>query len=188
MIKNIFTTCILLIAFQLNVLSQSQSDVSVRDSTLTTKDAVTSYKKVDSFKDHLRYGGSFNVGFGNNYTTIGISPSVLYDFYNGFYAGVGASYYHTKNNDFDYTSNVYGGSVIALYNFMKVIQLSAEFESLKVNENLGRRENSYWTNGLYAGIAYRARNVSIGIRYDLLFDDQKSFYGDAISPVIRIYF
>ena len=188
MFKSIFITCVLLISFQLNVFSQSHADESVRDSVITGKDVVKTYKKTTSFKKHLRFGGSVQASFGNNYTTIGVAPSVLYDFYNGFYAGLGASYYHSKSKYYDYTSNVYGGSVIALYNLLKVIQLSAEFEQLKVNYSQGRFDDSYWVSGLYAGIAYRSRNISIGIRYDLLFDDKKSFYGDAISPVVRIYF
>ena len=187
MFKNIFITCVLLVAFQLNIFSQSQADESVRDSTITSKDVATTYKKAKSFKSHLRFGGSFQASFSDTYTSIGVAPSVLYDFNNGFYAGLGFSYYHTKTKSSifdDYSSDVYGYSIISLYNLLKVIQLSAEFEQLKVNPST---VEDFWTSGLYLGIAYRARNISVGIRYDLLFDDQ-SIYGDSISPVIRIYF
>lgn len=187
MFKNIFITSVLLVAFQLNIYSQSQADESVRDSTITSKDVATTYKKAKSFKSHLRFGGSFQASFSDTYTSIGVAPSVLYDFQNGFYAGLGFSYYYTETkNSFNqkYSSNVYGGSVITLYNLLRVIQLSAEFEQLKVNNSI----DDFWVSGLYLGAAYRARNISVGFRYDVLFDEGKSIYGESISPVIRIYF
>lgn len=187
MFKNIFTTCVLLIAFQLNIFSQSQADEEVRDSTITSKEVANTYKKTKSFISHLRFGGSVQASFSDNYTSVGLAPSVLYDFQNGFYAGLGFSYYYTETeNSFNqkYSSNVYGGSVITLYNLLRVIQLSAEFEQLKVNNSF----DDFWVSGLYLGAAYRARNISVGFRYDVLFDEGKSIYGNSISPVVRIYF
>ena len=144
-----------------------------------------------SFGDHLKYGGSFNIGFSNNYTTIGISPSVIYAFDNGFATGVSLSYFHTKNKTFNntFTSNVYGGSVIGLYNTLRFLQISAELEQLNINyTNTYLNYDSHWNTALYLGLAYSTINVSIGLRYDVLYDKKKSIYGSSISPVIRIYF
>ena len=170
MFKKLFLTCLLLISTVTTLFSQNEND---------------------SFSDHLRYGGSFNVGFGNNYTTLGIAPSVIYDFYNGFSVGMSLSYFHTKDKEFDISSNVYGGSVIALYNAFNTIQLSAELEESNVNYSgrfIPEELNSYWVTGLYLGVAYATRNFSFGLRYDVLHDDRKSIYGSAISPVVRVYF
>ena len=144
-----------------------------------------------SFGDHLRYGGSFNVGFSNNYTTIGISPSVIYAFDNGFSTGLSLSYFYTKNKTINntFSSNVYGGSIIGLYNTLSFLQLSVELEELNINYTDRYFDyDSYWNTALYLGLAYRSRNVSIGFRYDVLYDNQKSIYGSSISPVFRIYF
>ena len=147
----------------------------------------------DSFSDHLRYGGSFNVGFSNNYTTIGISPSSIYDFYNGFAAGLSLSYFHTKQKGLHntYTSNVYGGSIITLYSPLTYLQLSAELEELNVH----RKESffdpdPYWLTSLYLGVAYQTGAISFGIRYDVLYDnnDFNNIYGSSVSPVFRVYF
>lgn len=170
MFKNILILCICLIAFTTITFSQGDND---------------------SFSDHLRYGGSFNVGFSNNYTTLGIAPSVIYDFYNGFNAGVSLSYYHTKDKEFDISSNVYGGSIITLYNAFNTVQLSAELEESNVNYS-GRfipdDLESFWVTGLYLGVAYATRNFSFGLRYDVLHDERRSIYDSAISPVVRVYF
>lgn len=147
----------------------------------------------DSFKDHLRYGGSFNVGFSNNYTTIGISPSAIYQFDSGFATGVSLSYFHTKQKTFNntYTSNVFGGSIITLYSPIHFLQLSAELEELNVHRKDSFLDTDpYWLTSLYLGIAYQTGSVSFGIRYDILYEnnDFNNIYGSSVSPVFRIYF
>ena len=142
----------------------------------------------DSFADHLRYGGSFNVGFSNNYTTVGISPSAIYQFDNGFAAGTSLSYFYTQQKVFDqtFTSNIFGGSIITLYNPLPYLQISAELEELNVNDSF--YPDSYWLTSLYLGISYQTGPVSFGLRYDVLYDDTKSIYGSSVSPVLRVYF
>lgn len=170
MLKTFITCCLFVIGTTITTFSQT---------------------KQDKFADHLRYGGSFNIGFSNNYTTIGIAPSVIYDFYNGFNAGISLSYFHTKDKEFDISSNVYGGSIITLYNVLNTIQLSAELEESNVNYSgrfISDEFESFWVTGLYLGVAYATRNFSFGLRYDVLHDDRKSIYDSAISPVLRVYF
>lgn len=125
-----------------------------------------SQRNNDTFGDHLRYGGSFNAGFSNSYTTIGIAPSVIYDFYNGFNAGVSLSYFHTNDKEFDISSNVYGGSIITLYNAFNTIQLSAELEESNVNYSgrfVSEEFDSFWVTGLYLGVAYATRNFHLDL-------------------------
>lgn len=40
------------------------------------------------FWDNVRFGGGFTLGFGSQ-TTVGISPSAIYDFNNGLAIGAG---------------------------------------------------------------------------------------------------
>ncbi len=170
--KNLFFSVLLCIGFISTSFSQQTSD---------------------SFGDHLRYGGSFNVGFSNNYTTIGISPSVIYDFQNGFATGVSLSYFYTKQETFnnEYTSNVFGGSIITLYIPIHFLQLSAELENLNVHRNDSFVNiDPYWLTSLYLGIAYQTGPVSFGLRFDVLYDDNdfNNIYGSSVSPVLRVYF
>ncbi|OIQ39634.1 MAG: hypothetical protein BM563_03880 [Bacteroidetes bacterium MedPE-SWsnd-G1] len=170
--KNLYFLLLLIVSFSLSTFSQNRGD---------------------KFGDHMRYGGSVNLGFSNNFTTIGVAPSAIYDFYNGFSTGASISYYYTERKDtfFDYKSNVIGGSLITMYSPLPYMQLSAEFEQLNVNRTEGIIDiDPYWVSGLYLGIAYFTGNVSLGIRYDVLYDDgpRGSIYGSAISPVLRAYF
>ena len=142
----------------------------------------------DNFWENVRFGGGFNVGFGSNYTTVAISPSAIYDFSDEFSTGLSLSYLHSKNKAFDTTANVYGASIISLYNPFDSFQLSGEFEELNINFKDGLNDNSYWNPALYLGAAYRTGGVSIGLRYDILYKENKSIYSSALTPVFRIYF
>ena len=75
---------------------------------------------------------------------------------------------------------------------MQEIQLSAEFEELNVNRKwddvFGIEDENYWSPALFVGVGYRSRNVTFGIRYDLLYDDEKSVYADPFMPFVRVFF
>ena len=72
------------------------------------------------------------------------------------------------------------------------IQLSTEFEQLNVNRkynvNLNIEDDNYWIPALFLGVGYKSGNVTIGIRYDVLYDNEKSIYADPWAPFIRFYF
>jgi len=150
----------------------------------------------DTFLNHMRFGGTFNLGFGNNYTTIGISPSAIYDFNQQFSAGVSLSYLYSKGKyypvfgeQFEASTNMLGGSIIALYNPFNGIQLSSEFEQMYVNYKNDRfTDSADWIPAIYLGLAYNTGRVSFGMRYNVLFNSGKSIYGSAFTPVFRVYF
>ncbi|MBP8158073.1 MAG: hypothetical protein KAX93_06820, partial [Flavobacterium sp.] len=72
------------------------------------------------------------------------------------------------------------------------IQLSLELEEVNVNTTyqslIGDAKRSFWNTGLYLGGGYRVENVTIGARFNLLFDRDKDIYGDAFMPFVRVYF
>ncbi len=147
--------------------------------------------KTDSFWDHVQFGGGLGVAVGNGFTDITVAPSAIYNFNDQFALGTGLLYSRLKQKNF-YSSNVVGGSIVGLYNPIDEIQLSLEVEEVHVNtkyddlyDNVKR---SFWNTGLYVGAGYRADNVTIGARYNLLFDKDKDLYGDALMPFIRVYF
>ncbi|HHC78965.1 MAG TPA: hypothetical protein ENK46_03720 [Flavobacteriia bacterium] len=151
--------------------------------------SLTIFAQTDSqtkFWEHVRYGGGLGFSFGSNYTTIAIAPSAIYEFNDSFALGLGTSYLYAKNNDLK--SNVYGASIISLYNPLEEFQLSAEFEQLFVNQKLGFEKNNYNYPALYIGAAYRIGSFAAGLRYDVLYDDKKSIFASAFSPIVRFYF
>lgn len=141
------------------------------------------------FWENVRFGGGIQLSIGNGYTTIGVSPSAIYEISDKFATGVGVSYLYSRYKLQDLTYNVYGVSALALYNPIKEIQLSIEFEELSVNQKIGEDTSSYWLPALYIGAAYSmGRRAAIGMRYDVLYDEQKSIYDSAFTPFIRVYF
>ncbi|MDP3313614.1 alpha-ketoglutarate decarboxylase [Lutibacter sp.] len=143
------------------------------------------------FMDDVRFGGGINMSFGTNYTTFSISPSALYDFSNSFAAGFGLKYVYVKTKSgYESTTNIFGGSIIALYKPASNFQISSEFEQLKMDKKFYFPENvSAWQPAWYFGIEYVTGNIAMGLRYDVLFDKQENLlYSSALSPVFRVYF
>ena len=102
------------------------------------------------FWEHVRFGGGFAMSFGNQ-TTIGISPSAVYDFDSGFSLGSGLNYTYSEIGST--TTNVYGGSIISLYQIPKVgVQLSGEFEQSFAKQKNGAYSNTYNTSFPASGL------------------------------------
>ncbi len=142
-------------------------------------------QKTDFWKN-VRFGGGLSLGFGSQ-TTIGVAPSAIYDFDNGFSLGAGFNYIYSETGAF--STNVYGGSVISLYQIPNIgIQLSGEFEHsfAKQSTSIGTINTNF--PALYLGVAYNQGRFAFGFRYDVLYDSNKSIYASAFSPIVRFYF
>lgn len=145
----------------------------------------------DEFWDHVRFGGGIGLSFGDGFFSGTLAPSAIYEFNPQFAFGVGLNGTLNKQKDV-YKSTVLGGSLMALFNPIREIQLSAEFEELHVNRKWNSESNindqNYWYPALFIGAGFRSQNVAVGLRYDVLYDKAKSIYADAWAPFIRVYF
>lgn len=142
------------------------------------------------FWNKVQFGGGLGLSLGSGYTDISIAPSAIYNFNEYVAMGVGLQYTYASQRNF-YTSNLYGGSVIALFNPIPEIQLSTELEQLRVNvSGKGQNDftNNFWNTGLFLGAGYRTGNVTVGARYNVLYKEDKGAYSDAFMPFIRVYF
>ncbi|BDB52443.1 hypothetical protein [Flavobacterium ammonificans] len=143
------------------------------------------------FWEKVQFGGGFGLNLGSGYTEIAIAPSAIYPLnrYISVGSGLIGSYTRLKNQ---YSSSIYGVSAISLFNPIEKIQLSLELEQIRVNTTSSFISNQvsrkYWNTGLYVGAGYRNGNVTLGARYNLLFDKNESTYSDALMPFIRFYF
>lgn len=150
------------------------------------------------FWSKVRFGGSLGAAFGTGYTDVSLAPGAIYQFnqYVALGAGVQGTYVHQRNY---YEAYLYGGSVIALFNPIPEVQLSAEVEQLRVNLNVDERYTEYygnvnfrdrdfWNTALFVGAGYAMDNVIIGVRYNVLFNDRDLVYSDAFMPFVRVYF
>ena len=142
----------------------------------------------NNFWNDVQFGGGLGLSIGSGYTDISISPSAIYNINSVLAVGTGLhfGYVSAKNN---YSSTIYGGSLIGLINPLPEIQLSAELEEINVNNNYTNYgSDSFWNTSLYLGGGYRTGNVTIGVRYNVLFDKNKSYYNDPFMPFVRVYF
>ena len=143
-----------------------------------------------SFWDNVQIGGGLGLGFGSGYTNIAVAPSAIYNINQFVSVGAGLQYSYLKQQDF-YNSSLYGGSLIGLFNPIQQVQLSVELEELRANvkwDGYNSYSNNFWNTGLFLGAGYHLDNVTIGARYNVLFQEDKGVYGDALIPFVRVYF
>lgn len=144
----------------------------------------------DNFESRIRFGGGLALGIGSGFTNITIAPSAIYDFNPYFSAGVGFQGSYLKQRNF-YESIIFGPSLLAFVNPIQEIQLSAELEQLRVSttyDNPNLDTHNFWNTALFLGAGYRTENVTIGMRYNVLHDDDENIYGSAFMPFVRVYF
>lgn len=144
-----------------------------------------------SFWPKVRFGGNVGIGFSNESFNAILAPAAIYDFNEQFSAGVGIHFGYSDFRNFEAFN--YGASLIGLYNPIPVIQLSAEFEEMGVSRTIkiiGQEDisDTYWYPALFLGAGYRFGAVSLGLRYDVLYDNEKSIYASAYAPFFRVFF
>ncbi len=153
---------------------------------LTSSYLFTQIDDTPKFWDNVQFGGGLGLSFSSNYTTIAIAPSAIYNFNRYVAAGPGLSYLYAKNRDLK--SNVFGAGLITLINPIQNLQFSAEYEHLFITQKLGFEKSNFDYPALYIGGAYRVGNFSAGLRYDVLYKNDKTIYASAFSPIFRFYF
>lgn len=143
----------------------------------------------DKLKDRIHFGGGVQLSFGNAYTAVGVSPSAIYDISDSWATGVGASYLYANDKRYNMNYNVLGGSALVLFNPIEQMQLNTEFEYLHIKKNNNMDNEKYWLPALYVGVGYNiSKRGTLGIRYDLLWDKDKSIYNNALMPYFKFYF
>lgn len=141
------------------------------------------------FKKHWSFGGNLGLSFWNGGTDILVAPKAYYNISPMFLTGVGITYIYSNYNSgaYNYNSNSFGGSVMGAVRPIPFLQLSVEYEGLQTNHS-GYYNEEYWNNALFLGISFVSGNVSFGLRYDVLYDDLRSAYTSALTPVLGLYF
>ena len=152
---------------------------------------VSAQDQKSSFWSHVRIGGGIGLSFGNGFFSGTLAPSAIYDFNDKFAMGVGLNGTYNTSKDF-YRSSIIGGSILGLYNVIPQLQISAEFEELYVtriyDSSLALNDDRYSTPALFFGAGFRQRNLTFGMRYDVLYNKGESIYASAFMPFVRVYF
>lgn len=55
-------------------------------------------------------------------------------------------------------------------------------------ENSNLSTDNFWNTALFLGAGYRTNNATIGIRYNVLHNDNNNIYTTAFMPFVRVYF
>jgi hypothetical protein len=157
--------------------------------TISTTAQIQS-KPQSLFWNKVQFGGGLQLNIGSGFTNIGVSPSMLYNV-NEFVSvgsGLQVSYVSANNN---YSSLIYGINLTTLFNPIETIQLSVDLEQLRVSttfENSVVPKQNFWNTGLWLGAGFRTNNITVGGRYNVLYNKNNSVYSDAFLPFVRVYF
>ena len=158
--------------------------------SLIAQDVADAPQKSEFWRN-VQFGGGLGLSVGNNYTDIMIAPSGIYNVNEYVSIGLGMQYAYVKQKEL-FQSHIYGPSLISLFNPIREVQLSVELEQLRVNTTYTEftpdiKEN-FWNTSLFLGAGYRAQNVTIGIRYNILYQEANNVYNQAWLPFVRVYF
>ncbi|MBC3846059.1 alpha-ketoglutarate decarboxylase [Winogradskyella echinorum] len=145
-----------------------------------------------SFWKNVQFGGGIGLNFGDGFFSGALSPNAVYRFNPYVATGIGLNFSYSSQKDV-FKSTVIGGSVLGLFNPYRELQISTEFEQLHVSRNfdeefIANADDEYWYPALFLGLGYTNGNVTFGIRYDVLYDKDKSIYNEAWMPFVRFWF
>ena len=157
--------------------------------------ATLAQNQKSKFWNQVGIGGGLGLSFGDGFFSGTIAPSAIYRLNPQVALGLGLNYTYNESKNF-YRSSIVGGSIIGLINPIREVQLSAEFEQLNVNRNYDNStpfiNEDYWYPALFLGAGYRvisnSVSATVGIRFDVLYDRDKSIYANSWAPFVRFYF
>lgn len=144
------------------------------------------------FWSNVQFGGGLGLNFGNGFFNGVISPTAIYRLSPFVATGLGLNFQYSSQRDV-LTSTVVGASAIGLFNPIRELQISTEFEQLYIMRNfdenfVSNANGTYWYPALFLGLGYTNGNVTFGIRYDVLYNRNRSIYNDAWIPFVRVFF
>lgn len=171
---SIFIICVLFFSFQ--------------DQAIAQEDPLSNPRS--AFWKNVRFGGGLGLSFGTNNTQVTVAPSAIYQ-YNPYIAfGPGLNFNYQKFGNF--SSTLYGISGIFLANPIPEIQLSGELEQLFGKQRFRDIQEDFTNDvnntAFFLGAGYRYGGVTIGARYNILFNNNDGIYADAWQPFVRVYF
>jgi hypothetical protein len=169
--------CVAFLFLSQRAFTQTTS-ISVIDSTASTAPRLT-----------------FGCGFGLNFlggTNITLSPNLMYAVSDKFSLGAGIQGSYISIKDVQTTTTI-GLNVVGEYNLSKKLTTLVEFAELKVHtkqETLaGDIKNDFWESALFVGAGYNINDkISLGAKFNLLYDEDESVYASPIIPFVNITF
>ena len=172
--KKIILSSLIIFAFGNTIFAQNDSD------------------KGNNFWKNVQFGGGIGLNFGDGFFSGALAPAAIYRHNTYVSTGIGLNFQYSSQRDV-FKSTVMGGSIIGLFNPYRELQISTEFEQLYVSRDFDEQfvsnvDDDYWYPALFLGAGYRSGNMTFGIRYDVLYDKDKSIQNQAWMPFVRFWF
>jgi hypothetical protein len=145
------------------------------------------------FWSNVQFGGGLGLSIGSGYTDISIAPSAIYNVNPYLAVGLGLQGSYVSSKGY-YDSGIYGVSFLTFINPIPEIQFSINLNESYVNNHYdayygqSSYTDNFWNTALFLGVGYRTGNVTVGLAYNVLFDENDNVYGDALMPFVRVYF
>jgi hypothetical protein len=144
------------------------------------------------FWQNVQFGGGLGVSIGSGFTDISIAPSAMYNINPYLSMGLGLQGSYVSSKGF-YNSAIYGASILTYINPIPQIQFSINLNESRVNNSYTLQggtnySKDFWNTALFLGAGYRTGNVTIGLAYNVLYNEKDNVYGDALMPFVRAYF
>jgi hypothetical protein len=145
------------------------------------------------FWQNVQFGGGLGLSFGSGYTDISVAPSAIYNVNQYLATGIGLQGSYVSSKGY-YDSGIYGASYLIYINPIPEIQLSINLNESYVNNHYETYNGysgytaNFWNTALFLGAGYRTGNVTIGLAYNVLFNENDNVYSDALVPFVRAYF
>lgn len=139
----------------------------------------------------VKFGVGFGLGFVGG-TNISLSPNVTYLLSDKIAVGAGIQGSYTAIKNLQNTTT-FGGNVLAQYTPIKMLSTLIEFAELNVTTKTetpeGEVKNTYWDAALFLGAGLNITDkISIGAKYNVLYDSDESVYTSPILPFVTITF
>ena len=176
---------ILIVIVSLLLSSQKTKSQELKDSIAN--------KKIDSLNNPIQKNVKFGCGFGLNFvggTNINLSPNVIFVLSKKISLGTGLQFNYLSIKNLQTTTTL-GANALFQYNLSQKLITTLEFVQLRVSRKneTTNTTNKFWDAALFIGAGINITNaISIGAKYNVLFNESQSIYTGPVIPFVNITF
>lgn len=133
------------------------------------------------------------LGFGLNFvggTNLSLSPSLTYAVVKNLAIGGGLLFNYAAIKNVQKTTT-YGINALVNYTPAKLLVTSLEFSEMHVTSNsiITNTKSDFWESALFLGAGLQVTpKLSVGGKYNLLYNKDKSVYASPVVPFINVSF
>lgn len=172
-------------------ISKATTKITAADSLSKKRGKIKAQDSITKTEKRLKFGVGFGLSFVGG-TNISLAPNLIYKLSEKVSIGAGIQGSYSAIKDLQSTTT-FGANVLTQYNPIRQISALIEFAELNVNTKTdtptGKITDNYWDAALFLGAGYNITDkISIGAKYNVLYNKDKSVYTSPIIPFVNISF